>query len=308
MALPAGTISISDINLEQGNPANRNVSLGTLKSEWYAKTGDASFAPGGNISMSSWREKSWKEPFAIKIYVPISNYTFILPTVSTVGTYNYNVDWGDGKSSNVTTSTPFPHVYENPGEYIIQIKGQYPRQDSTRSTSYQDSLREVLIIGDLGFDRMANMFEGCYFLHTVGSIELFLGTNVGNMFYEAGGNGNLTVSGDLFKNCPNILNFSFIFAYSNLSGAIPENLFRYCPSATNFTGAFEDCMGVTFLPTSLFDYNNAMINANYLFFNCENMEGTAPPLWNRPGVSGLGAFKGCTKLSNYSSIPAPWDD
>lgn len=308
MALPAGTISISDINLEQGNAATRNVSLGTLRDEWYAQSGDVDFAPGGSISMSSWREKSWTKPFTFKISVALSNYTLRLPTVPTGYTYNYHVDWGDGTSSNVTTSTPFPHVYETPGEYIIQIRGLYPRQDSTLSTSFQDTLREVLIIGDVGFERMSNMFEGCYYLSTVGPIEKFLGTSVDNMFYEAGGNGNLTVSEDLFKNCPNILDFSFVFAYSSLSGSIPANLFRYCTAATNFVGAFEDCLQVTFLPTSLFDYNHAMVNANYLFYNCENMEGTAPALWNRPGVSGVSAFKGCTKLSNYSSIPPPWDD
>lgn len=60
MALPTtGEISISMINIEQGNPSNRNVSLGTLRSEWYSKTGHADFSGSGSISMSAWRGKQW---------------------------------------------------------------------------------------------------------------------------------------------------------------------------------------------------------------------------------------------------------
>src|SRR5690554_1277922 len=60
MALPTtGEISISMINIEQGNPSNRNVSLGTLRSEWYSKTGHPDFSGSGSISMSAWRGKQW---------------------------------------------------------------------------------------------------------------------------------------------------------------------------------------------------------------------------------------------------------
>src|SRR5690606_24777044 len=50
---------ISDINLEQGNAANRNVSMGTLRDEWYASTGDPDFSGSGAVTLSAWRGKSW---------------------------------------------------------------------------------------------------------------------------------------------------------------------------------------------------------------------------------------------------------
>lgn len=56
MALPAAgnPISVSQINVEMGQPSNRTVSLLTLAQEWYTQTGDPKFNITTNISLSLW--------------------------------------------------------------------------------------------------------------------------------------------------------------------------------------------------------------------------------------------------------------
>lgn len=94
MALPnTGAISINMINVEQGNSGTRNVSLNTLRNEWYAQTGDAAFSGSGAISMSAWRGKEWAAPGV----PPTGPTTLTNPTpvgfdtiVITWGPINYN--------------------------------------------------------------------------------------------------------------------------------------------------------------------------------------------------------------------------
>lgn len=90
MALPTGTISISDINLEQGKAANRNVSVGTLRSEWYAQTGDSDFSGSGPISISAWHGKEWTVPGV----PPTGPATLSITNPNAVGLTSIEIMWG----------------------------------------------------------------------------------------------------------------------------------------------------------------------------------------------------------------------
>ena len=53
-----------------------------------------------------------------------ANDTVVLPLVS-YGSYNFDVDWGDGNRDNITTynQSEVTHQYSNTGIYEIRIKG-----------------------------------------------------------------------------------------------------------------------------------------------------------------------------------------
>jgi hypothetical protein len=54
--------------------------------------------------------------------------------------------------------------------------------------------------------------------------------------------------------------------------------------------------------------NNPKITTFYQTFSgCSKLTGTAPALWTMFPKATMGmCFKGCTKLSNYASIPDQW--
>lgn len=58
----SGAISMSDINLEQGNLSTRNVGLNTLAQEWYTQTGKTKFNTTTNIAISLWYGETWGSP------------------------------------------------------------------------------------------------------------------------------------------------------------------------------------------------------------------------------------------------------
>lgn len=136
MALPAGTISISDINLEQGNAANRNVSLGTLRDEWYVATGDPDFSGSGAISMSAWREKSWAAPEA-----PTAPVISIIPSSITLNKIDFSITAPNWKGQqpvryevSVNDGTPFSFTYMTGGHSLTGL---------FRGTQYSIKLRAV---------------------------------------------------------------------------------------------------------------------------------------------------------------------
>jgi hypothetical protein len=103
----------------------------------------------------------------------------------------------------------------------------------------------------------------------------------------------LSISGDLFRDYPEI------------------NSFRYC---------FQNCIGLTSIPKDLFKYNTKVTNFTYCFYRCGKLK-TMPidsdgtPIYNRssPGkpeysiVTDFGdCFNDCTSIEGYDSIPERW--
>lgn len=69
---------------------------------------------------------------------------------------------------------------------------------------------------------------------------------------------------------------------------------------------FEGYTSLTSIPYTLFDNTN-ITNVSSMFIGCRNITGPVPELWNNPQfTSYYGCFRGCTKASNYASIPASW--
>jgi len=87
---------------------------------------------------------------------------------------------------------------------------------------------------------------------------------------------------------------------------VPSDLFDQNVNATNFSGTFRNCRNLTNVLQFTYNTNVTIFNNIYNMTTTANsLTGTAPTLWLRtPTPSGTAAFRNCTGLSNFASIPA----
>jgi len=84
---------------------------------------------------------------------------FTIPTGPFVGSYNYDVDWGDGNTdTGLTTSTT--HTYASAGTYTIKISGVFPKIWFNNGGD-KEKLLEVQNWGTILWQRMDSSFFGC---------------------------------------------------------------------------------------------------------------------------------------------------
>ena len=84
---------------------------------------------------------------------------FIIPTGPFVGSYNYDVDWGDGNTdTGLTTSAT--HTYASAGTYTIKISGVFPKIYFNNGGD-KEKLLEVQNWGTILWQRMDRSFFGC---------------------------------------------------------------------------------------------------------------------------------------------------
>ena len=123
-----------------------------------------------------------------------TNTTTIKLPVYSGGIYNFTVNWGDGKTGNVTTfnSVNATHTYASAGVYTINITGTI---NGFRFANTGDRLKimNVTSWGDLQLGNQNGYFYGCSNLNFIGSDNLNLTgiTNFMNMFRATNFTGNI---------------------------------------------------------------------------------------------------------------------
>jgi hypothetical protein len=281
-------------------------------------------------------------PFIIRITTVTSNTTFTLPLVDFAEfTPNISVNWGDGNSDTITSSTALnrSHIYSSAGTYDISISGFMPGFKVNNNTSIRSLIVALIQWGTVGLRTID--FYGCNNLTSIpGSGTL---TNVGgytglseviNFTATFRSTGLTSIPSDIFDYSPNALSFSNTFASTPIT-SVPTGLFDSVNNATDFSSCFSACTSLSTVPLTLFDQNINAVNFSSTFRNCltlatclqftyntqvtifsnvYNMSttsnlltGTAPELWNRtPTPAGTDAFRNCTGLSNFASIPTIW--
>jgi surface protein len=80
-------------------------------------------------------------------------------------TYQFTVDWGDGKRDSIdSTETGFTlptHTYSRDGVYSVSIWGQLPAWSFLASPASKDYITEVKNFGDLGYKNLKGAFFNC---------------------------------------------------------------------------------------------------------------------------------------------------
>ena len=104
-----------------------------------------------------------------------------------------------------------------------------------------------------------------------------------------------------------------MFSHSQFT-TIPNVLFDNIDpngAGMNFKSAFSYAK-ITSIPSDLFVkdfYNVPASNLEGTFYQCTNITGAVPELWNIPeyqSINHMYCFRGCVNASNYSSIPSDW--
>lgn len=240
--------------------------------------------------------------FGMIIDTSLGENTVSIPMTSD-GTYNYYIDWGDGTSSTQITTyndTNATHTYSNKGEYEIRLYG------SLNKIIFQDTnigrcLKEVVKCY-LSFIDIKHMFENCLNLTYITDDIFSYSASLTSAMGTFKGCSNLSVIPEnLFINNPEIYVFNNTFQDSGLI-TIPTNLFSSNSKASNFTSTFNGCSKLTAIPRNLF-YNNTKAKAfQWTFFGCSELETIPDNLFsnNNETLNYTSVFQNCSKLS---SIP-----
>lgn len=112
-------------------------------------------------------EGEWDFVFTVKTdNAGVSNPDqFTLPLVSGQ-TYDFKVNWGDGTSDSITTSTSPTHTYAIPGTYKIRVRGLFPRIYFNNGGDV-DKIININNLGVVGWNNFRGSFFGADNLLTI---------------------------------------------------------------------------------------------------------------------------------------------
>ena len=281
-------------------------------------------------------------PFVFKVTTTAASTVFTVPLVDFAGlTPSLYIQWGDGSANSplITSSTSADriHTYASAGTYTITISGYMPGFRVDNNSSIRNLITELVQWGIVGL-RVVN-FYGCVNLTAIpGSASLsgvggYTGLSEVTSFASFMRGTRITaIPADLFDFSPNATTFTDSFSGITTITTVPSGLFDAVTNATTFASCFFACTSLATVPSTLFDTNTNVISFSGTFRNCRaltnvlqftfntavttfsqvyNMSstsnalvGTAPELWNRvPTPAGTDAFRNCTGLTNFASIP-----
>jgi hypothetical protein len=276
-------------------------------------------------------------PFKIQVTTTSNGQIFTLPLVS-FGSFatDFEVDWGDGGINVITSPTDSNriHTYTTAGVYEISIVGQMPGFKVNNNAAIRSLITGIIDFGRVGLRTLD--FFGCTNITSIpasGTMEVgYRGLN--NIISFAGfmrGTGITSIPADIFDFSTSATTFSDIFSFTSIT-SIPAGLFDSSTNATSFASAFNSCTLLNSYPINLFNTSPNVINFSSTFRNClaltfaqqftantsvttfdnvynmsttsNALDGNAPTLWLRsPTPSGTAAFRNCTGLDNFASIP-----
>lgn len=251
-----------------------------------------------------------------------SSTQFTLPLVGSL-TYNFNIDWGDGNTETVTSSTSPTHTYASAGTYNIRITentaGGFPslRFDNggdrykllyinnwgnntwtTMEKSFRGCGNMQLTAADLpvtgGVTAFQYSFGGCKSITSFPQMNMSSATSVRDMFWQCN---NLVVLPLLPTG--NVTNWeNFVRGCSSLA-SFPQ---LDTSSGTNFRGYVRDCSSLTSFP--LIDTSSGT-DFFWSFHGTTGLSGGDFPLLNFGSASGSTALEKALpapSLSSYSAL------
>jgi len=236
-------------------------------------------------------------PFKIQVTTTSNGQIFTLPLVG-FGSFatDIEVSWGDATSTSLVTSPTDSnriHTYATAGVYEISIIGQMPGFKVNNNAAIRSLITGIIDFGRVGLRTLD--FFGCTNITSIpasGTMEVgYRGLN--NIISFAGfmrGTGLTAIPADIFDFSTSATTFSDIFSFTSIT-SIPAGLFDSSTNATSFASAFNSC-------TTTFD------NVYNMSTTSNALDGNAPTIWTRsPAPSGTAAFRNCTGLDNFASIP-----
>jgi surface protein len=214
--------------------------------------------------------------FVFNIQTSGTDDTFTLPLTSN-GTYNFTVDWGDGSTDDTITTwddTARTHTYATEDEYTITITGTITGW-SFYNHADAPMVRDVSDWGDLDVGDNNGWFYGC---------------------------SNMTNSASNIFSISSVTDFRYAFRGCSSLTTLDVSSWDVS-NVTNFGYAFRDCSSLTTLDVSSWDVSN-VTNFRYAFYGCSGL--TDVSSWDVSNVTNFGyAFRGCSSLTTLDV--SSWD-
>jgi surface protein len=223
------------------------------------------------------------------------NESITLP-LTTSGSYDITVDWGDGTQDTIVYSSSTvtgnlsdkTHTYATAGAYDVSITGTFTKFFRGSASDIQ-KLYKIKQWGSFdSVETCENMFLSATNLDidpNAGTPNFPLVTNMKAMFSGC----NSLTNVPLFDTS-NVTNTRQMFSGCNSLTSLPQFDFS---SSTDMLSMFSNCRSLTTVP--LFDTSSA-INMGSMFSNCSNL--TTVPQFNTSNVTNmLSMFNNCSSLT-----------
>jgi len=221
--------------------------------------------------------------FVMLFNIASNGETLTIPAGNT-GTYNAEIDWGDGSTSTITAynDADLTHTYANSGQYEVRISGSFPWLYFNNGGD-KDKLLEVRNLGKVGWLSFNGAFYGCSNLTTFtsGNTDTSSVTNIRIMF-----NGATSANPDTSAwDTSSVTNMAGMF--QNATSANPDVSSWDTSSVTNmrymFSGATSANPDVSSWDTS------SVTNMGYMFSGATSAN---------PDTSGWD-FSSVTNMANF---------
>ena len=234
------------------------------------------------------------------------------------------IDWGDG---NIETANKEKSIQEiasiNEGiEVAAMAREGHSHEYAEKNKEYEVTIKGDIstIMSNSAYMKVDN--EYIYYLEKIIEITQWGETGLESIYLD-----NCTKLRRIASPSENsfikITEFRDTFSGCASLTSIPEDLFSNCPNVDSFQSTFENCIGLTSIPQNLFSNCQNVTDFDGTFSGCTNLTGEAIPLWERVDgwenldfentsewfttiPNGHSCYRGCEKLSNYSSIPEYW--
>jgi hypothetical protein len=252
----------------------------------------------GVIGSAARRRGSGEPDLAFSIRVKTDNTgssgsnQFTLPI--TTGTYDYNVDWGDGTNDNYATSSNQTHTYSSAGTYDLRITGTFPRIFFA-GTGDRLKILKVLNWGSVGFSATQTAaFSGC--------------SNLSELAGDASWTDSVTTAGEMFDACSSLTTLPTSMTFSSVQYGF--RMFRSCTSITslpsgmvlgaltNGNSMFAGCTALTSLPSGM--VLGALTDGSSMFTSSTSLTSLPSSLTLASLQNGFRMFR----FSNFTDLPA----
>ena len=219
------------------------------------------------------------DQFAMTVATTTDSETFTIPCQD-VGTFDAEIDWGDGSVSTVTAynSANLTHTYATSGDHLILITGSFP---NIYFNNGGDKLKVVSVenLGTVGWVNLETSFNGC--------------ANMASFTSGTTDTSSATSMKQMFNNCSNLTTLD-VSSFDT-------------SSVTNMRSMFYNCSSLTELDCSSFD-TSSVTDFNFMFYNCSSLtelDCSSFETSSNPSVNSM--FENCTSLtaldvSNFSSV------
>lgn len=218
------------------------------------------------------------------------------------GTYDAEVDWGDGTIETITVWSDFSHTYATAGTYQIKIKGTYTQfNDILSATNFKTVIRKIINWGDTGLTTLAQAFYQSG-LNEIISPIIHTSNLVTNSFENTFAGCQLTYLPEgLLSYVVHKDDYIYTFSDNSSLTSLPINLFGYQPQCTKISDTFVRC-GLISLPTDLLSGMPNLIELGYGTFSENPLTSIPQNLFaNNPKLTTVdGLWYACTSLT---SIP-----